>query len=143
MLTILNRITIVLLLFYGCSVFQTHPETNPVFVPYIIEFEKKSGVKYKGKMDFNKSLKPFGRVGVCNTLTKRVDISYAYWNRITKIQRKALIFHELGHCALNRGHYNRTRTQSDCPISIMHSNTLDDFCLTYYWKQYEKELFDF
>jgi len=50
---------------------------------------------------------------------KEIKINTKYWTNLDEQQRKALIYHELGHCALNREHkddYHRS-----FPVSIMNS----------------------
>ena len=51
-------------------------------------------------------------VGICttwsNTPYKEIKINLNYWNSTTDYCRKSLIYHELGHCALGRGHDNET-----------------------------------
>ncbi|OUR96854.1 hypothetical protein A9Q84_10985 [Halobacteriovorax marinus] len=45
--------------------------------------------------------------GVCNTYsdgTKEVIIKQSWWNSASVHQREVMIFHELGHCSLNRDH---------------------------------------
>lgn len=43
----------------------------------------------------------YRRIGMPNDQILLLD---SFWNRATDIQKKALVFHELGHCALDRDH---------------------------------------
>jgi hypothetical protein len=48
-------------------------------------------------------------VGVCFTYSngdKEIIIDKEWWDRVSPTSRESLIFHELGHCALNRAHNN-------------------------------------
>ncbi|MEM1123104.1 MAG: hypothetical protein AAGJ18_21860 [Bacteroidota bacterium] len=63
-------------------------------------------------------------IGQCtygNNTTRRVNIDRAYWNRATDLEKEFVIFHELGHCYLNRSHLN-SQENRQC-TSIMHSGT--------------------
>jgi len=63
-------------------------------------------------------------VGQCShsaSTTKKVNIDRTYWNSATDLEKEFVVFHELGHCYLERSHSdaqeNRTCT------SMMHSGT--------------------
>lgn len=63
-------------------------------------------------------------VGQCSysaTSPRRVTIDQSYWNQVTDLQRELVIFHELGHCYLERSHLD-DQTNRAC-ISIMNSGT--------------------
>lgn len=51
-----------------------------------------------------------------------VIIDKLYWDSANDMEREFLVFHELGHCALNRGHLDSADNRGDC-ISIMTSGT--------------------
>ncbi|MEM6316447.1 MAG: hypothetical protein AAF960_02195 [Bacteroidota bacterium] len=64
-------------------------------------------------------------VGQCtygNNTTRRVNIDRAYWNRSTDLEKEFVIFHELGHCYLERSHLDDSQQNRQC-TSIMHSGT--------------------
>lgn len=50
----------------------------------------------------------------------RIVISRFYWNQIDTAKKEFLIFHELGHCILNRLHLDTKDASGNC-VSIMHS----------------------
>lgn len=52
----------------------------------------------------------------------RVVIDPDYWGRISHMQREFIIFHELGHCLLNRSHMDDSNEDGSC-ASIMHSSS--------------------
>ena len=63
-------------------------------------------------------------VGWCfiNAL-RRITINPEFWQQAPEFQREALMFHELGHCALNLPHDNRTVFDpefGEVPVSIMN-----------------------
>lgn len=73
---------------------------------------------------------------------KKVIIDQEYWDEADEFSKQFLIFHELGHCFLNREHDDRSDASNVC-ISIMHSTPQAcDFELTEEnKKEYLDELF--
>jgi hypothetical protein len=66
-----------------------------------------------------------GVVGQCQTFTDdSVDllIEKDYWRRINTNKKEFLIFHELGHCILQRGHLDDGDENGFC-VSMMQSGT--------------------
>ena len=51
-----------------------------------------------------------------------VTVDRNYWNRSTVNNREMVVFHELGHCVLNRGHLEGEFNNGICQ-SIMNSGT--------------------
>jgi hypothetical protein len=51
-----------------------------------------------------------------------VIVDKFYWEVADDLEREFLVFHELGHCAINRPHLDDSDTQGDC-VSIMTSGT--------------------
>ena len=51
-----------------------------------------------------------------------VIIDRFYWNTATDLEREFLVFHELGHCVLNREHLDDADIHGNC-TSIMTSGT--------------------
>ena len=51
-----------------------------------------------------------------NTIT----INALFWDIMKELDKEKLVFHELGHCVLNRPHLDRIRPDGFC-YSIMHS----------------------
>jgi hypothetical protein len=59
----------------------------------------------------------------CQTIsngTKRVVVDQSFWNSASSLQREMVVFHELGHCVLNRAHLDDARTDGSC-VSMMQS----------------------
>lgn len=52
---------------------------------------------------------------------RKVIIDVDYWANATEAQKEFIIFHELGHCFLDRNHLDSSNPDGTC-ISIMHSN---------------------
>lgn len=51
-----------------------------------------------------------------------VIVDKLYWDTATQLEREFLVFHELGHCVLNRGHLDDADQQGFC-VSMMTSGT--------------------
>lgn len=51
-----------------------------------------------------------------------VTIDEDYWNQASQLWREMVVFHELGHCALDRGHLETENSNGAC-LSIMNSGT--------------------
>ena len=66
-----------------------------------------------------------GIAGQCQTYTdgnKAVVIDETYWNRSSDLKKEFIIFHELGHCILNREHHDEANENGSC-VSIMNSGS--------------------
>lgn len=66
-----------------------------------------------------------GIVGQCQTYqngNKAIVIDAQYWNKVSALQKEFLVFHELGHCVLDRDHLNEVGADGNC-FSIMNSGT--------------------
>lgn len=50
----------------------------------------------------------------------KVYIDANYWRRATDLEREFIVFHELGHCFLQREHLDDATNTGNC-TSIMHS----------------------
>jgi hypothetical protein len=64
-----------------------------------------------------------GVLGRCNQLTsgqKHLMIDRLFWETANVTEKEYVIFHELGHCALNRRHTDATNKDGTC-ISMMQS----------------------
>ena len=64
-----------------------------------------------------------GVIGQCahsETKPNTVIIDQIYWNSATDLEKEFVVFHELGHCVLNREHLDEADNQGNC-VSIMTS----------------------
>ena len=86
-----------------------------------------------------------GRCSFSNSRVRpnEVTIDRTFWNRSSPLFREFVVFHELGHCFLGRGHEEATNANGTC-ISIMRSGVED--CRDNYFPstraEYIDELFD-
>lgn len=80
-------------------------------------------------------------VGECHMQSKRVILRLDYWLYANEYLRELLVFHELGHCLLNRKHNNALDTAIGMPSSVMNFSLFNEY---YYYanrEQYLAELF--
>lgn len=112
------------------------------FVPYLKEFELHCNKKVNVNIVFDDNIWwdwPRRAVGYClfPGLGAKIGIEWQWWqNHTDPTKREQLIFHELGHCILNRWHEDSTILFSDNwerQKSIMHSRKWAN-----YW--YDKDL---
>ncbi len=83
--------------------------------------------------------------GICHynsNLPNRITIDKSFWKNSSKMLKEMVVFHELGHCVLARGHREAENQNGHC-LSIMRSGT--GTCTTLYnannRKYYLDELF--
>jgi hypothetical protein len=66
-----------------------------------------------------------GVAGQCSWSSQHpntVTIDTPFWNNASDLSREFVVFHELGHCILNRGHNESQNANGFC-LSIMASGT--------------------
>lgn len=84
--------------------------------------------------------------GFCSYVTNNISIDKENWERASENSRRATIFHELGHCVLNRRHINPVFPHGACKsimaggedLSCVSTLRLGSIWYTYY----NDELFD-
>ena len=170
---------------YSCSSPQTEltpknkkefTNINPILKPYVVDFinESDNYVTEADIKDLTVGFKKYDMtgdypLGVCWYLPNgnEITINEDWWNnKYTKeINRKSVMFHELGHCILYRPHSSpidggsgfvayierflfwigfwadKGYLKDDCPISLMHPRSLSAYCLNKHWEYYRLELF--
>ncbi len=117
---------IILLLLIGCGSgeIKLPKDTDPTFTPYIHEFQKAWGKDIKTPINFGDMDK--GIAGVCHSWTNghtEIEIDKDFWDYAMEYQKEVLIFHELGHCELDRRHDFGTveLDGNTCPSSVMRT----------------------
>jgi hypothetical protein len=58
----------------------------------------------KTSIKFSFSLHDYNHLAECNIDTLQISVSESYWLTASDLEREELVFHELGHCILGRGH---------------------------------------
>lgn len=124
---------------------------DPVFEPFVDQFfleAQQRGMDVK-KSDFSFSLQ-FGTIddahGRCRNRDNEMTIDPDFWEDAYEREKEYLIFHELGHCILNRRHDNEILEYGQCK-SIMKGAEDGQVCerslFSDVWRDYYlDELFD-
>lgn len=100
---------LILLMVIACKV-----ESTPMFAQSDLAFESYRNKFYDDAKEYNSPATQspiiFGTVSdavaVCRTPENIVIVDKDKWQDMNDTQRQVLIHHELGHCALNRPHYD-------------------------------------
>jgi hypothetical protein len=156
----------------SCSTIRVNPKIHEDFRPYVQKFIDDSGgtVKWKHLKDYNMQyVDNMDRniIGTCDRRSKEILINRAYWERTDtrELERKALFYHELAHCILERNHTQphifpydwATKFENlmlkigkwkmvppledGCAGSLMHPSTDSYYCIHKHWDYYVYELF--
>lgn len=70
---------------------------------------------------------PDNKIGQCSYTShspRKITLDRTYWQRAGSIDKEYLVFHELGHCYLERSHDDSQNSLGNCN-SIMNSGTSD------------------
>jgi hypothetical protein len=93
-------------------------------------FEKEEDVNVDIEVDFNEL--PFPNVGRCyyafyldgpqkdQRVNLNIEIDPIFWEEASQTEKEVLVFHELGHCVLNREHNESLISEQNIPKSIMY-----------------------
>lgn len=105
--------------------------TNPIFKEYIGRFENSYGSKISD-IPLNLKTLPSGIAGYCieySSGTKEIVFDSTYWSGITDLEKEELVFHELGHCQLNKDHKDGfiDLNGNNCKSSIMNSFVFTEY----------------
>jgi len=167
----------------GCATIDVTPSminlehgywVDKQFVKYLTSFKKDSKGKVKrlnthvvfGDLSYSTGEDKSNTIGLCNFFTRRITIDRGWWEEHSSVlKREELIYHELGHCLLFRGHtalkkcdgsisYYIDKTlislgiveekgylEDGCPKSYMHPYSLKLDCIAKHRKYYIKEMF--
>lgn len=93
--------------------------------PYWERFSELTNARSKHVAGFFKTLES-PTVGLCTSYTdgsRKIEIDPQFWQDSTPLGKEELVFHELGHCALNLGHNDELIDLKDygtIPASIMY-----------------------
>ncbi len=125
-------------------------DIDPVFQPYVDMFFEEAqlrGLDMKEE-DYSFSVN-FGEAvagGVCYYLGNRIEINEFAWSVYPELSKQFLIFHELGHCLLDRRHDNQVLYNGECK-SLMKGTEENECRRNIFnngvWREYYlDELFD-
>ncbi len=121
---------------------------DPAFVSYVQSFEA-DALHAHVALSTESISAQFGEVkaanqnGICNLGTDGsafITINRTAWNQMSELGREQLIYHEMGHCLLKRGHRSDYRLDGS-PYSLMSKYSIDDRTYSQYRDSYKQELF--
>jgi len=153
----MKKLAFMLVILTGCTtvnVMKIYPERDIFihheFKPFLKSFEL-VGLKY-GRFfpSFAVTINLVDDIGnswasgMCyysDTGINEIRIRKAAWELMSDFDKEALIFHELGHCLLNRPHC-AAETKKGTPFSIMHPYVVEGELWEKYRSFYMKELFE-
>ena len=112
------------------------------FEPYFHEFLREGHLANVDRIGIFFGETPAGKTAQCYPIgSPTIVVSRAIFENMTEAKRKALIFHELGHCVLGRLFHNDSKFDDGCPASFMYYVPPSDNCLRTHWEEYVRELF--
>lgn len=155
------RLLLVVFFLSSCSGFHSIPSQDAQLLPYFNDYYSEctvlksvSSCQDIFQIDLEFAVLNSPVEGVCqkwseqttfdNYVYRRIAIDPNTWSQLSETARHALIYHELGHCHLNRGHLDTNGgpgLPSYVPSSIMNERRFQDSFLEYYHVQYMHELF--
>lgn len=121
------------------------------FESYVNEFVEYGKTKNKKIETYELSI-GFGKseefeedvIGICyiyESGDKDIAIKKEYWDKANEIQKKVLMFHELGHCLLGLDHDDTFLNPPGRPKSFMNSHVVNWNIAKKYYSEYMEELF--
>lgn len=153
--------TIILLLFVSCGIKPQDVEKtnelrykldtdNSIFDTYQLYFENDYYINTGKTIDtswirinFDADLEGTTKNGVCYSFSdgkREITIRETAWNLMSEYSRKHLIYHELGHCALNLEHDDTM--YGGFKLNIMHPNAINSLHFEFFEVEYVKGLFE-
>ena len=137
MYRIIMSVAMMLVIFSSCQKDLREPTTiiqeldiSSELLPHFEAFQKEAA-NYGFNIDFKAAgvtaeIESINRGSVAGTCTtnghdlRHIAIDRSFWSRASHLTREMIIFHELGHCVLGRGHEEGTFQNGICQ-SIMRS----------------------
>lgn len=122
--------------FYPTGPSIIDPELQPYYDLYIEHKETYTGFGNSAKVNMRFNILPGQYIGRCWKYSngyRLIEIDRLFWSTASEKDREVLIFHELGHCDLNRGHVEN---------SIMRPYHLNGYIFSQNETLYLQELFD-
>lgn len=148
---------IVFLLCLSCSKDRSgtkkYPNVDARLWRYFDQFEQEAAIrghnidlKSKGLYGEIENIYRHETVGLCShqeNQPNQLIIDNHFWERANNTKKEMIVFHELGHCILDKPHNNRVNSDGTC-YSIMRSGS--GVCLDLYnqasREKYLNELFE-
>lgn len=105
----IKSIVLFVMLLSACAPIESSLiKTNGAIDEYVHRFERDTGKSAAGIPFFFTKEKTY--LGACVTFSdgkRYIELEVTNWEKSDDIEREELVYHELGHCALNRDHDNQ------------------------------------
>ena len=111
----IHKVSLLIIAIFLCSCEEPIVNIESVFTDYIDRFEEEAATRGVN-VDFSEEgieillvdSTSYLYAGYCDKdqETHQITIQRNYWDNVTERDRERLLFHELGHCILNRSHKN-------------------------------------
>lgn len=125
----MNKLLVLsLLLLSACGKMQSPQDPRTIhgvdteFIPYVDLYIQSKGYGLGYSIPIGFTDLPDDTVGLCTRWSngyRQIQVDRAYWDYISENEKRSLIFHELGHCDLNRNH-EETVMSNYWPTSLMY-----------------------
>jgi hypothetical protein len=126
--------------YHPCEVKTISKRVDSEILPFVEEFvtdAKKYDSSCNAVRDIFISNKVTGQVAGYCIPGFVVVMSNTFWDRASTVSKRTLVYHELGHCALDREHVDEDNTDS-----IMNPYVLSDYLVEGRWEQLVERLFN-
>ena len=141
----MNYFLVVLLFLTACGV-PKPKTTDSDFIQYVERFEQETSVNVFVPIIYGGVKNDYA--AVCEIYSdgyRLIRVNAYHWDRMQEFGKEELVYHELGHCVLNRDHVNDftvVRPQGySIPNSIMYPYTFGDSFFYYVYREhYVREL---
>lgn len=136
------KIILLLLLLTGCGKVTVAPQFQPYLDSFLAEGRARGQDYSKSEVTINFGSVSSGERAYCSRYTfqaNEVIVGEGSWNGMNEDRRTALIYHELGHCILNRPH--RDEMSYGRAVSLMNSKLISSSQFHKYQVEYIDELF--
>lgn len=120
---------IIFLFLFACDVnidIESQINYDVEVMPYVREFDRQI-LHLNNLIDFQFTDEIFDNpniIGHCGSPPPVVTLKNGFWMRATEVQKLFIVYHELGHCVLDRGHIEDFM-EDGCPVSLMKSDFVD------------------
>jgi hypothetical protein len=121
-------------LFIGCFKNDDGPIASglqPYYDSFLLEAESRNYPLSEDQLDIRMLFANIGNSNILGQCTFRngeqdvVEIDRFNWKTFDETKKEFVVFHELGHCILKRGHLDAVDSDGNC-LSVMHSSV--DLC---------------
>lgn len=98
------------ILFLALSITHEAKSIDTQIAPYYVKFvgiAEECGLQLNDlslRIEMVEELKPKNFIGVCHYYDNLIQINRKFWNKLSVEEKEQLIFHEAGHCTLNKLH---------------------------------------